>query len=168
MGFVISHVKMVSVCLWYVSLVCQNASNLNRKLDIMYIYIYIWSLLIEHVHHQLFHIHTCADISFAADTIAAFLSRAQTWAPKPRLGHPAEKTSTSSSLVKRGERSCGDWLEGIEDKNRREIRRKRIGSGEKPGEDPAGPHQVMSPRGSTNSQKSQTWCMAEEKPAEKN
>jgi len=98
-------------------------------------------VLIEHVHHQLFHIHTCADISFAADTIAAFLSRAQTWAPKPRLGHPAEKTSTSSSLVKRGERSCGDWLEGIEDKNRREIRRKRIGSGEKPGEDPAGPHQ---------------------------
>jgi hypothetical protein len=45
--------------------------------------------------------------------------------------------------VKRGERSCGDWLEGIEDKNRREIRRKRIGSGEKPGEDPAGPHQYI-------------------------
>ena len=28
--------------------------------------------------YQLFHMHTCADISFAADTIAAFLSRAQT------------------------------------------------------------------------------------------
>jgi hypothetical protein len=43
-----------------------------------YMYIYIVYMLIEHVHHQLFHIHTCADISFAADTIAAFLSRAQT------------------------------------------------------------------------------------------
>ena len=86
--------------------------------------------------------HTCADISFAADTIAAFLSRAQTWAPKPRLGHPAEKTTRSGSLVKRGERSCGDWLEGIENKNRREIRRNRSGSGEKPGEDPAGPHHI--------------------------
>ena len=42
------------------------------------IYIYIVYMLIEHVHHQLFHIHTYADISFAADTIAAFLSRAQT------------------------------------------------------------------------------------------
>jgi len=44
--------------------------------------------------------------------------------------------------VKRGERSCGDWLEGIENKNRREIRRNRSGSGEKPGEDPAGPHHI--------------------------
>ena len=45
---------------------------------LVHICIYIVYMLIEHVHHQLFHIHTCADISFAADTIAAFLSRAQT------------------------------------------------------------------------------------------